>query len=45
MIAIIIKIFMVMVIGSSAIPSYVWGIDKEGAYLYSGELIIIIITI
>jgi len=22
-------------LGSSAIPSYVWGIDKEGAYLYS----------
>ena len=39
MVAIIIKIIivMLMIIGSSAIPSYVWGIDKEGAYLYSGE--------
>ena len=41
MIAIIIKrivvMLMLMIIGSSAIPSYVWGIDQEGAYLYSGE--------
>ena len=33
-----------MTVGSSAIPSYVWGIDKEGAYLYSGETISAIIA-